>query len=265
MQCFLPQKPLPLEQREYEVNHGRATLVIEAGRLANPEKENEMMRCGLPYGSRARLIIPYINSYAIIRKTCEIDLGESLRRFMDKIGSPINGDNGKKVTEQVQSLAACQFILGEWNEGEATTKFGRFADEVSFWIDRDERQHTLWRQSMRLSEKYYDAIQTRHVPIDMNHLVRLTRSARRMDLYSWLSYRLPAIQKGRVVRVPLRDLRPIFAPDIQILKHFKLKLRQDLKAIAGVYRDFDIEIEGDMFLLRKSPPPVPRKIALLIA
>ena len=260
MQCFLPQKALPFDLREYEVHHGRATMVIEAGRLANPEKENEMMRCGLPYGSRARLIIPYINSYAVIRKTREIDLGESLRRFMDKIGSPINGYNGKKVTEQVQALAACQFILGEWSEEGAKTKFGRFTDEISFWIERDENQHLLWQPSMILSERYYDALQSRHVPINMDHLVKLTRSARRMDLYSWLSYRLPAIKKGRVVRVHLRDLRPIFAPDIQGLKHFKMKLCQDLKAIANVYQDFNINVEDDILLLGNSRPPIPSKL-----
>ena len=264
MQCFLPQKQLPTEQREYEVNHGRAKLVIEAGRIADPNREAEWLHCGLPYGSRARLIIPFINSYAIVRKTREIDLGESLRRFLEKIGAGINDYNRKAVTQQIQSLAACQFVLGEWNEQGATTKYGRFAEEVSFWIDRDARQGLLWHQHMLLSDKYYDALHSRHVPVDMNHLVQLTRSERRMDLYSWFSYRLPSIRKGRTVRVPLRDLRPIFAPDIHSPKLFKQRLGQDLKAIAKVYRDFDIEIKGDLLLLRKSAPPVPRKIAHLI-
>jgi len=252
------------DQREYEVSHGRTKLVIEAGRVADPNREAEWLHCGLPYGSRARLIIPFINSYAIVRKTREIDLGDSLRCFLEKIGAGINDYNRKAVTQQIQSLAACQFILGEWNEDGATTKYGRFAEEVSFWIDRDVRQGLLWHQHMLLSDKYYKALHSRHAPVDMNHLVQLTRSERRMDLYSWFSYRLPSIRQGRVVRVPLRDLRPIFAPDIQSLKHFKLKMRQDLKAIAAVYRDFDIEIEGDLLLLRKSPPPIPRKIAHLI-
>ena len=65
------------------------------------------------------------------------------------------------------------------------------------------------------------------------------------------------------MRVPyLRDLRPIFAPDIHSPKLFKQRLGQDLKAIAKVYRDFDIEIEGDLLLLRKSAPPVPKKLLI---
>ena len=264
MQCFLPQKRLPDNQRDYHVSHGRASLLIEAGKLANPEKMHEFIQCGLPFGSRARLIIPYINAYAVIRKTREIDLGKNLWCFMEKIGSPINGYNGKMVVKQIQALAAAQFILGEWSEDGATTKFGRFAEEVSFWIERDQNQHLLWSQSMLLSERYYDALKGRHVPIDMNHLVKLTRSERRMDLYSWFSYRLPVIQKGKVVRIPLRSIHPIFAPDNNSPKLFKQRLAQDLKAVAKVYPDFRVEVVGDMLVLQKSPPPVPRKVALLL-
>ena len=264
MQCFLPQKRLPDDQRDYQVSHGRASLLIEAGRLANPEKMHEFIQCGLPFGSRARLIIPYINAYAVIRKTREIDLGKNLWCFMEKIGSPINVYNGKMVVEQIQALAAAQFILGEWSEAGATTQFGRFAEEVSFWIERDKNQHLLWSQSMLLSKRYYDALQGRHVPIDMNHLVKLTRSERRMDLYSWFSYRLPTIQKGKVVHIPLRDIRPIFAPDNNSPKLFKQRLAQDLKAVAKIYPDFRVEVVGDMLVLQKSPPPVPRKVALLL-
>lgn len=158
MQCFLPQKPLPAEQREYQITHGRVSLLIEAGRLANPKRPNEFKRCGLPYGSRARLIIPYINAYAVILKTREIDLGRSLRGFMEKIGSPTTSYNGNQVTEQIQALAAAQFILGEWSEDGTTTKYGRFAEEVSLWPEGGIadgptiRRHVRWLQASLLCQ-----------------------------------------------------------------------------------------------------------------
>ena len=264
MQCFLPQKRLPDNQQDYQVSHGHASLLIESGKLANPEKMHEFIQCGLPFGSRARLIIPYINAYAVVRKTREIDLGKNLWSFMEKIGSPINSYNSKMVIEQIEALAAAQFILGEWAEDGATTKFGRFAEEVSFWIERDQNQHLIWSQSMLLSKRYYDALQERHVPINMSHLVKLTRSERRMDLYSWFSYRLPAIKKGRAVRIRLRDIQPVFAPDNNSQKLFKQRLSQDLKAISKIYPDFRVEVIGDMLVLHKSPPPIPRKDSLLL-
>ena len=36
MQCFLPQRPIA--HREYETSHGRASLLIEAGQIANPNR-----------------------------------------------------------------------------------------------------------------------------------------------------------------------------------------------------------------------------------
>lgn len=264
MQCFLPQSERPLEQRRFRIDHGRVSLVIEAGLLANPAHQHDWKECGLPHGSRPRLIIPFINSFAIVRRTRDIDLGKSLRQFMEKIGSPITGYNGKKVTKQVEALAAAQFYLGEWHDNEVISRSGKFSDAISFWIERDPSQGLLWTPTMQLSQNYYDAINDRHVPVDMTHLAKLTRSPRRMDLYSWLSYRLPTIGAGKSIRVPLHHLRPIFAPDIQSPKLFKQRLGQDLKAITKVYRGFRVDLRGELFIMEKSLPPVPRKVTHLI-
>ena len=264
MQCFLPQKPLAEGKTRYVTSHGRASMVVQAGILADPDKQNTFMECAVPSGSKARLILPYIIGYAVVRNTPEVDLGRSLRHFMDSIGMPIGGYNGKELTKQVQNVAAADFILGEWQEEQSRTRKASVAKEVSFWLERRPDQMTFWTPTMVLSDEFYKAIQTRRVPVDMKHLIQLTKSPRRMDLYCWFSYRLPRIRERNRIPIPLRYLQPIFAPDITDPYLFKQRFKSDLKAIAKVYRGFNLEIKGDILWLTKSPSPVPSKVVSLL-
>lgn len=263
-QCFMPQKEMPIETREWQVDHGRASLMIEAGRVADTSERHAFRKTHLPSGAKARLIMPYIIGYAVQRNTRTIDMGRNLYRFMQQLGVPVSGQNGKELTRQVENIAAASFILGGWEEDRVMTRYARVASELSFWIEKKPDQGALWRPEMELSAEFFDAIKERRVPVDMGHLMKLGKSPRRMDLYCWLSYRLPRIRKGRGVTIKLRDLQPIFAPEITRPQDFKRRLANDLKAIAAVYPDFRLTLEKDALRLEKSPPPVPPKLIQFI-
>ena len=51
MQCFLPQRPIL--DREYKTFHGRASLLIEAGQIANPKPAAAMDKVRCPLGPQA--------------------------------------------------------------------------------------------------------------------------------------------------------------------------------------------------------------------
>ena len=255
MQCFLPQRPI--SAREYDTRHGRAALSVEAGRLGNRDVIGEFIYCDVPSGAKPRLILPYIIGEALRTNSPEIDLGRSLRAFMTKVGVPIAGTNGKALTTQIQNIAAAEIIIAVWADDQMHTEGGRFARKLSFWLERDSNQQSFWTPSMTLSAEFHDAIQEHRVPIDVGHLAKLARSPRRMDLYTWLSYRTPRIRPGRRVSISLGALQTIFAPDISHARNFTVRLRADLAAIAKVYPQFRVEIAGDLLWLERSPPPVP--------
>ena len=265
MMCFLPQKRLPADEREYVVQHGRAMLQVEAGVMADPNRVGVRKRCAVPFGSRARLILPFINAYAVQNRSREVDLGSSLREFLGRLGMTVDGRRGREITDQIQAVGAAQFTLMQWHEQGTSNSYGRVADTVSFWLEKDARQRTLWEPTMSLSQGYYDALLERPVPVDMGHLMQLTRSPRRMDLYFWLTYRTSRIGVGERVYIRLADLLPVFAPDVEDPALFKFRLKRDLSAIADVYGAFKVSIEGDMVVLERSPPPIAPagRIALL--
>ena len=264
MMCFLPQKRLPAHQRDYVVRHGQAALRIEAGALIDPGNVGQFKTLPVPYGSRARMILPYINAYALRNKTRTVDLGRSLREFMARIGLSFDGRRGVLITEQVQALAAAHLVLGVWEHNRSRAHLATIADEVSFWIEKDARQRSLWEPEMVLSQRYYDSITERPVPLDMGHLIQLARSPRRMDFYAWLTYRTALIASGKKVRVRLGALQPVFAPDVHSSRLFKQRLRQDINAVAKVYPEFRASVEDEVLVLEKSPPPVARRGSVLL-
>lgn len=255
LQCFLPQRPIA--GRDYETSHGRASLAIEAGRLANPEQPNRWVRRQIPAGPKARLILPYLIGQAVREGSPRIDLGTSLRKFLAQLDVPVTGHNGRAVLDQTQNLAAANILIGEWTDDVVHTHSARIARSFSFWRERNPGEATIWTPTMTLSDDFFLAVQEHRVPVDIGHLARLGRSPRRMDLYAWLSYRTPRLRAGRRQPVSLKALWPLFGPDIRSYRLFKSRLRGDLKAIAGVYRGFQVEVRADVLWLGRSKPPVP--------
>lgn len=259
MQCFLPQKRMAAGETTFQSIHGRCSLLVRAGLLADVNEAHRFVQCDVPFGAKARIIMPYIVGYAVHHNSPVIDMGRSLRRFMERVRMPIGGRSAKAMTEQVNNIAAAEIMLGEWGEGHVTTKYRRVANEISFWLENRPGQLTFWNPEMELSSEFFEAIQARRVPIDMEHLIRLAGSPRRMDLYCWLSYRLPTVAAGKEVAVPLAYLQPLFAPDMAAhgaTRLFKQRLKGDLTVIAGVYGHFNANVQGDALVLRKSAPPI---------
>lgn len=255
VQCFLPQKRLPGNARTWEIHHGNTSLVVEAGRIGSPSKSNLFEDRDVPFGFRPRLILPYIVGYAVHHKTPKIDMGRSLRKFCEKMGLSWSGRNGADITRAVEDIAASSIMLGFWGEHATRTIYSRVAREVSFWIERNDPGYGLWQPEMVLSEDFFLGLQDYRVPIDMNHLMRLRRSPRRMDLYVWLSYRVKLIRPYHPVKIPYVTLRSLFAPNITDIKNFKRKLKQDLQVICAIH-PFKIEMTTSHLLIHRSQLPI---------
>ena len=259
VQCFLPQKQLPDGVLKWDVSHGNTSLRIVAGEVPMRDNRDEWRQCAVPHGYLPRLLLPYVIGQAVKSRSRVVDMGRSLRSFLKQFDISFDGRAGKRLTLAVEDLASARFLLGHWDDnGSVHARYAQIADSVSFWIEPDERQRTFWMPEIELSHGFYEQIQDHRVPIDIAHLVQLTRSPRRMDVYTWLAHKTVSIPSRGSVFVPLRDLKKQFAPDINELRHFIQKLRTDLKAIETVWPHFRVEIRGDMLVVRRSDPPVPR-------
>src|SRR3954452_22114554 len=85
-QAALPHRKLPDDQA-WQIRSGYINLIVQPG--LRPPKAGPAEPVGVPFGSRARLILFYIQSEAIRTSAREVHLGRSLHAWLGRMGIPI--------------------------------------------------------------------------------------------------------------------------------------------------------------------------------
>jgi hypothetical protein len=242
-------------------------LLIRAGELINPSKPNDFKPCVVPAGPKARIINAYVTDYALRHRTPVIPLGESLREAMSKMEIPIGGKNGKELQRELENFASATIHLGVWDVegGKARQKPLPVAGDISFWIEKDENQRTLWQQEMELSPQYFAAVidGDRMAPVYWPALKALQHNPRAMDLHSFLVYRLRSGLE-RPVTLPVDVLHSMFGQDIKHRHHFVAEFKNALAEAHRWYPTARVEWlkDGSGLTLKNSPALIPyRKLA----
>ena len=264
VQCFLPLRKPKGDATTYEVEHGRVSLAIDAGRVIDPNT-GQLVRQEIPYGSAARLILAHINNHVVrsssLDEAQEVPMGDSLRQFFRDYRLKVSGQNGKQIIKQVQNLASARITIGMWQDNQARqVNVPTLADKIDFWLEKNDHQRSLWQPTMTLNREYVQSIKERPVPLDMRCMVGLYEKPRLMDIFSWLSYRLPSIKEKRGVFIPLygeNGLHSIFGKGIKEKRRFKQAFIEALKEIHNWYPEAHIQLEENGIRLFYSPPPIP--------
>lgn len=268
-QCFLPLRKLRNDAKSYEIKHGNASLAIDAGRLLDP-KTGDLVRQDVPHGSAARVVLAHIHNHVIRSKSAdeaqEIPMGDSLREFFKAYRLNISGQNGKQITRQINNIAAAHITIGMWkNDHAKQVNVPTLAEEINFWLEKDEHQRTLWQPSMVLNRRYVETIRERAVPLDMRALIGLYEKPRAMDVFTWLSYRLPLVKQKSGVFIPFfgdNGLHGVFGTSIKNKRMFKSEFIKTLEEIALWYPDARLTIEDQGIRLYHSPSPIPPEHSL---
>ena len=252
VQCGLPQKPI--SSREWRSQHGKAVLLVRAGVVAHPTKTGEVLECDVPSGSRGRLIQVFIQTEAIKKKSRVVVFGNNFKEFTRRLGLTWGGSLRGPLVRQVQNSVACEILLMDWNECGSRTRFARLADEYIAWIASDGNP-VGWQSEIELTQRFYDALRRRPVLLDLEALLRLSNSPRRMDLCAWLPYRLYKSNPRQAVAIPLVDMHNIFFADIARHNNrlVRSRLKTDLEAIQShLSFRFEWSIEKKYLVLRNA-------------
>jgi hypothetical protein len=104
----------------FERRSGYVSVRLEAGALFDGE---QFIQQPLPYGTRPRLLLVYASGFALRHQTREVDLGASLREFLQRLGLDASGGprgNYRAMRVQLQALAACRMSIGLRLDGRAS-------------------------------------------------------------------------------------------------------------------------------------------------
>lgn len=249
----LPHKRLP-EHESWHRRGSRVALTIDPGTLL---LAGQPRRFGVPYGSRARLILIYLQSMALRHDSPEVELGNSMKAWLERMDVPVGGKSYKLVAEQANRLSACHLTF-YWldNQGMGFEKEPLIKGGGIQFHTGDGRQPSLWRETVRLSDQFFQALKEHPVALNETALRLISNRSLSLDIYIWLAYRLPHLARRSAVRWPA--LFEQFGAGFQegSLRKFRQTFKEALAYALAVYPDARVEAEEDGLVLHPSRPPV---------
>ena len=221
---------------------------------------------GLPYGSVPRLLLSWMTTEAVRTRSQVLLLGSSLSAFIAELDlCRTGGQRGyitrfKKQAERLfSSMISCRYKDENLTQGKGFT----LTDEYSlWWSPKNPSQLPLWKSTVTLSQKFYEQITERPVPVDMDALMMLKRSPMALDIYFWLTYRMSYLHRDVVIPWELLQIQfgADYAQDTEGLYNFKRKFLLRLKDVVAIYDKARVFGLDHGLCLKPSPPHVARRL-----
>lgn len=251
-QTALPHKRLPDDQI-WTVRTDHLRLMIEPGSIARGH--DEAVRVGVPYGSKARLILLHLQSEAVRTKSREIELGKSLRVWLGRLGVPIGGQSMGEVRQQAIRISRCRMTFQI--EGANGTGFSSQNLVDTSMFSHDDGSSGLMG-SVTLSEGFFKSLMRHPVPLQEAAIRSISNNSQALDIYCWLAYRLHVLD--RATPITWKGLHAQFGSSYRLLKHFRPRFIESLHLALGVYPEAEVAISETGIILLPSRPPVPARI-----
>jgi hypothetical protein len=260
-QLALPYRD-PGDVSRWERRNGSEVLVVRPATLINPDGST---RDGYPFGVIPRYLMTWMATEAVRTQSPRLDMGGSLNEFLQKVGLNKGGKDGRRLKEQVHRLVGStmqhqrfdRYHAGQWVHGENFN----VASSFELWVPDNENvgegQGALWNNSITLSDPFFESIVAAPVPVDLRAMKALQGSPMRLDIYTWLTYRMSYL-KGQTL-IPWELLELQFGGQFARTRKFKETFIGNLAEVTTLYPAARVVVEDKGLKLYPSAPHVARR------
>ncbi|UGY20897.1 hypothetical protein HAP48_0049195 (plasmid) [Bradyrhizobium septentrionale] len=253
--CGMPYERQPVDVREFERVQGNMALDLSAGYLRNAEGKKIVQP--LPFGPKARLVMMHLCSEGIRQKSPTIDIAESLTGFVRDMGFSDSGGKKGPLTafkEQINALAACTMKVSVWDGVRARTKSVTPFDEVDVWLAPHPDQRSLWPSTVTFNDTFFESLQRHALPVNSQAVRAFAGSARKLDLYFWLGYKLYNITKP--LNISWNALGEQFGQGFGRQRDFRSRMALELAHIKEVFPKLPVKLDENGIRLEPAGPDV---------
>src|ERR1700712_1663670 len=147
-QSALPHKRLA-DDASWQVRTDYVSLLVEPGKRHT--LTGDPVPVGVPYGSRARLIILYLQSEAMRTNSREIELGRSLHAWLRKLEISIGGSLMAAGRDQTERISRCRMSF-QIKQGNRTGLINQNMLDTAMFVDADgdSSQGSLFVETAKL-------------------------------------------------------------------------------------------------------------------
>ena len=244
------------DDEEWQIRSDHVSMVVAPGHRASAFGRAE--KVGVPYGSRARLIMFYVQSEAMRTSSRQVMLGRSMNQWLTRMGVPVGGKSMLSIKDQADRISRCSFTFdGKGVKMGGITRMTIFDRAIFTDLDEIPGQGTLFPQIAMLSEQFFKQLNDHPVPLEESAVRAISNNSMALDLYAWLAYRLHAL-KG-TTPVSWAALKGQFGAGFETMFHFRPSFSENLRLALAVYRDARAEVtERGVDLYPSRPPISPR-------
>jgi len=204
-------------------------------------------KIGLPYGVIPRLLLAWLTTEAVKTRQRDIELGDSLSAFMRELGMIPTGGRWGSITrlkEQTTRLFSAN-ISAIYKDAKGVKLINQNIAEhaVLWWDAKTPEQASLWKSSVRLSERFFNEVIDKPIPIDMRALKALKKSPMALDIYMWLTYRASYLKHPSFI--PWESLSRQFGSEYARTRDFKKYFTAELKKVVTVYAGAKVDATSE--------------------
>jgi len=259
-QTALPHRRLP-DTDGWQIEGERTTLIVEPG--MRPGTAGKPVPVGVPYGSRARLILIFLQSEAIRTRSREVELGGSLRSWLTRLSIPQGGSSIAMVRDQAERLSLCRLTFRVRAAG-ATGLLNQSIVDTALFLDEPEGgrpggRRPQFTERVTLSAGFFEQLQKHPVPLEESAIQAVSNNSQALDAYAWLAYRLHSLNGSK--SVSWRALMSQFGAGFRRLDNFRMRFLPNLKLALAVYPEARVEVGDNGLVLHPSRPPVTKALA----
>lgn len=253
-QAALPHKRLE-NDAAWQVVTDRVTLIVEPGRRPTPAGP---VHIGVPYGSRARLIMLYLQSEALRTGSREVSLGSSLRDWLRRMGIPPGGNSIAGVREQAERITRCRLSFQIRGSNGRSGLVQQQVVDTAMFADPEDSSSIGFVETVQLSQTFYDQLRRHPVPVEDAAIRAINRHSVALDIYCWLAYRLHALEKP--CPISWRALQAQFGAGTRQLRNFRPRFIENLELALAVYPAAQVDVGPRGLTLHPSDAPITKTI-----
>ncbi len=247
----------------FQRKNGLFTLSI----IANP-------KYGLPYGALPRILLAWITTEVVRRKSPIIELGKTLSAFLQSLNLSRQGGVRGDITrlrDQMLRLFTSHISYTYQDSKNGCTKGENFLIARAYelwWNPIESKTNTLLSNScVTLSQDFFNEIIKKPIPINVKVLQVLRRSPLQIDIYQWLTYRFSYLKKCKTIPwfILKNQFGSDYADNTHGLRNFKAKFLEALNTVLTVYSTANVTIEQDGLKLLSSPSHIKKQLKKTLA
>lgn len=254
--CALPHKNTDSRPVPWQYVGDDATYLFRDGILEGQTP------VGVPYGSKARLILLYLQNAAIRSRSRTIELGSSLY-WLTRSAHPksIGGMSYRLIMKQAMRIVACRLAIDGKEATYIDTLVQPSADTSACSAPPGylrDKGASVMPQFAILNEAFYNSFIDSAVPIRLSALRQLSNNSVAIDLYIWLCHRLPALNQPQFLDWAV--LANKFGGGYKEVRHMRRPFLNALRLALAVYPEAMVEKNVSGLTLHPSNPPVSMKL-----